>query len=100
MPDRLLKINAYTTFDMLDGSATGHEFEEDAFAVLNVTAPRENPREVTLELELDNTELDSLPAHADRVSLSAEQARTLAGELEKYAGRVEAARADDGDEES
>jgi hypothetical protein len=91
MPDRLLKINAYTTFDMLDGSAQGHEFEEEAFAVLNVTAPREDPDHVRLELELDNTQLTHLPAHADRVTLSAAQARELAGELETYAARVEAA---------
>ncbi|WP_101294064.1 DUF6360 family protein [Halegenticoccus soli] len=91
MPDRLLKINAYTTFDMLDGEATGHDFEEEAFAVLNVTAPRKNPDHVKLELELDNAELDHLPPHADRVTLTAEQARTLAAELEKYASRVEAA---------
>lgn len=95
MPDRLLRINAYTTFDMLDGTATGHDFEEEAFAVLNVTAPRENPDHVKLELELDNTQLETLPAHADRVTLSADQARTLAGELEKYADRVEAAQLDD-----
>jgi hypothetical protein len=95
MPDRLLKINAYTTFDMLDGEAQSHEFTEEAYAVLNVTAPRENPREVTLELELDNTQLDHLPAHADRVTLSAEQARDLAEELETYASRVEAAQSDD-----
>ncbi|WP_117594278.1 DUF6360 family protein [Haloprofundus halophilus] len=91
MPDRLLRINAYTTFDMLDGEAKGHDFEEEAFAVLNVTAPRKNPDAVTLELELDNTQLEHLPAHADRVTLTADEARTLAGELEKYAGRVEAA---------
>lgn len=95
MPDRLLKINAYTTFDMLDGEAQSHEYTEEAFAVLNVTAPRTNPESVTLELELDNTQLDHLPAHADRVTLSAEQARDLAEELERYAGKVEAAR--DGD---
>ncbi|SFK59115.1 hypothetical protein SAMN04487950_0065 [Halogranum rubrum] len=95
MPDRLLRINAYTTFDMLDGTATGHDFEEDAFAVLNVTAPRKNPDHVKLEFELDNTQLAYLPAHADRVTLSAEQARTLAGELEKYADRVDAAQADE-----
>lgn len=95
MPDRLLRINAYTTFDMLDGTATGHDFEEDAFAVLNVTAPRKNPDHVKLEFELDNTQLERLPAHADRVTLSAEQARTLAGELEKYADRVDAAQADE-----
>lgn len=95
MPDRLLKINAYTTFDMLDGEAQGHEFTDEAFAVLNVTAPRQNPDHVALELELDNTQLDHLPAHADRVTLSAAQARELAGELERYAGKVEAARDED-----
>jgi hypothetical protein len=95
MPDRLLKINAYTTFDMLDGEAEGHEFTEAALAVLNVTAPRRNPEAVTLELELDNTQLDHLPAHADRVTLSAEQARDLAAELETYAGNVEAAQSEE-----
>jgi hypothetical protein len=91
MPDRLLKVNAYTTFDMLDGSAQGHDFDEEAFAVLNVTAPRREPDHVTLELELDNTQLETLPAHADRVTLSAAQARELAAELERYADRVDAA---------
>lgn len=91
MPDRLLRINAYTTFDMLDGSAQGHDFDEAAFAVLNVTAPRTNPEHVTLELELDNTQLETLPPHADRVTLSAAQARDLADELERYAAKVEAA---------
>ena len=100
MPDRLLKINAYTTFDMLDGSAQGHDFDEEAYAVLNVTAPRKDPDHVTLELELDNTELETLPAHADRVTLSAAQARDLAGELETYAARVEAAQGSESESES
>ncbi|MDS0299985.1 DUF6360 family protein [Halogeometricum sp. S1BR25-6] len=99
MPNRLLRVNAYTTFDMLDAEAVSHEFTEEAFAVLNVTAPRKNPDHVRLELELDNSQLDHLPAHAEKVTLTAEQARTLAGELEEYAGRVEAAQAeDDGDD--
>jgi hypothetical protein len=76
---------------MLDGTAEGHDFSEEALAVLNVTAPREDPDHVTLALELDNTALDHLPAHADSVTLSAAEARELAAELEKYAGRVEAA---------
>ncbi|WP_129112632.1 DUF6360 family protein [Halegenticoccus tardaugens] len=96
MPDRLLRVNAYTTFDMLDGEARGHDFDEEAFAVLNVTAPRKNPDHVRLELELDNTQLDHLPPHADRVTLTAEQARTLAAELETHAERVEKARKADG----
>lgn len=95
MPNRLLRVNAYTTFDMLDAEATGHDFTEEAFAVLNVTAPRENPDHVRLELELDNSQLDTLPAHADRVTLSAAEARKLSAELDKYANRVEAAQSDE-----
>ncbi|KYH27155.1 hypothetical protein HAPAU_10510 [Halalkalicoccus paucihalophilus] len=89
MPDRIMKVNAYTTFDLLDGEAKGHGWNDEALAILNVTAPRENPDHVSLELELDNTDLENLPAHADSVTLSAEQARTLAAELEKQADRVE-----------
>ncbi|WP_313694531.1 DUF6360 family protein [Halorarum halobium] len=89
MPDRLIRVNAYTTFDMLDGAARGHGFDESALAVLNVTAPREDPDHVTLELELDNGDLEELPAHADSVTLSATQARELAAELESYADRVD-----------
>lgn len=91
MPDRLIRVNAYTTFDLLEGEATGHDFEESAPAVLNVTAPRRNPDHVALELELDNTGLEELPAHADRVRLSAAEARELAAELESYADRVQEA---------
>ncbi|WP_277555235.1 DUF6360 family protein [Halobaculum limi] len=95
MPDRLIRVNAYTTFDLVDGFARGHDFEEEAVAVLNVTAPREDPDEVTIELELDNGQLETLPAHAEGVTLSAAEARELAGELEKYAACVDAA-SDDG----
>ena len=95
MPDRLLTINAYTTLDLLDGEAVSHEFTDEAYAVVNATAPRQAPDHVKLELELDNTQLEHLPAHADRVRLTPEQARTLAADLEKYADRVEAHLADD-----
>ncbi|SFR49642.1 DUF6360 family protein [Halogeometricum limi] len=101
MPNRLLRVNAYTTFDMLDAEAVGHDFTEEAFAVLNVTAPRKNPDHVRLELELDNGQLEHLPPHADKVTLSAEEARTLADELVSYAENVEAAQSDaaNGDDE-
>jgi hypothetical protein len=95
MTDRILRVNAYTTFDMVDGTAEGHDFEESALAVVNVTAPREDPDAVTLELELDSASLSTLPAHADRVRLSPADARELADELESYADRVEAAGAGD-----
>ena len=89
MSDRLLSVNAYTTLDLIDGEAEAHEFTESAYAVVNATAPRKAPDHVKLELELDNAELEHLPAHADRVRLTPEQARELAADLEKYAARVE-----------
>ncbi|MFC7140644.1 DUF6360 family protein [Halosimplex aquaticum] len=92
MVDRILKVNAYTTFDLLDGVVEGHGFEEEALTVLNVTTDsRDDPNHVELQVEMDNTDLDEVQAHADKVELSADQARELADELEKYAGRVESA---------
>ncbi|GAA0466281.1 DUF6360 family protein [Halococcus dombrowskii] len=94
MSDRILKVNAYTTLDLLDGRAEGHGFEEDALAVLNVTADRKNPDAVKLQLELDNTDLDAVPAHADEIELTPEQARTVAAALEERAETVEDANDD------
>ncbi|WP_459192834.1 DUF6360 family protein [Halosimplex sp. J119] len=92
MVDRILKVNAYTTFDLLDGRVEGHGFETEALTVLNVTTDdRDDPNHVELQVEMDNTDLEEVQAHADKVELSAEQARELAGELEKYASRVESA---------
>ena len=94
MPNRLLKVNAYTTLDLVDATARGHDFEDSAVAVLNVTSPREDPDHVTFQLELDNGQLESMPAHADEVTLSPEEARTIADALESHAAKVEAAQTD------
>ncbi|QSG02428.1 DUF6360 family protein [Natranaeroarchaeum sulfidigenes] len=91
MPDRLMKVNAYTTFDLIDATVTGHEFEEESFAVLNATSPRKNPDEVKLQLEIDNMSEEHLPAHMEELHLTPEQARTLASDLETHADKVEAA---------
>jgi hypothetical protein len=91
MADRVLKVNAFTTFDLLDASVEGHGFAEEAFATLNVRTARNAPEDVSLELELDNTQLDSVPPHADRVTLSADEARTLAAELQQAADRIDEA---------
>ncbi|MGQ3327826.1 MULTISPECIES: DUF6360 family protein [Halorubrum] len=91
MSDRLLRVNAYTTLDLVEGRARGHEFDVAAPGVVNVTAPREDPEQVTLAVELDDTALGDLPAHADEVDLSVAQARTLAEALASTADRVEAA---------
>ena len=91
MADRIMKVNAFTTLDLLDGEAEGHGFTEEAYAVVNVTSPRRDPDHVSLQLELDNTELEHLEPHADTVRLSAAEARELAADLEKHAEKVEAA---------
>jgi len=95
MADRVLKVNAFTTFDLLEGHLEGHGFTEEAFATLNVRTARDEPEDVTLELELDNVSLDAVPAHADRVNLSAAEARELAGELADAADRIDTTEEDE-----
>ena len=90
MANRLMKVNAYTTFDLVDATVRGHDFEAESLAVLNATSPREDPDRVQLQLELDNMTEEHLPAHMEEVTLTPEQARTLAADLEKHAARVEA----------
>lgn len=97
MADRLMRVNAYTTLDLVDAVATGHDFETEAFAVVNATADRDSPDAVYLQLELDNMTEDHLPAHMEEVRLTPDQARELAADLEKHAARVD--RADGGDRE-
>ncbi|QRV14085.1 hypothetical protein JMJ58_14160 [Haloterrigena salifodinae] len=93
MTDRLMKVNAYTTLDLVDAVARGQEFETEAFAVANATSDKENPDCVRLQCELDNMTEEHLPAHMEELELTADQARTLAADLEKHADRI-----DDADE--
>ncbi|WP_193364859.1 DUF6360 family protein [Natronococcus jeotgali] len=89
MADRLMKVNAYTTLDLVDAVATGHEFETESFAVVNATADREDPDCVRLQFELDNMTEEHLPAHMEELQLTPDQAREIASDLEKHATRVE-----------
>ncbi|WP_247002100.1 DUF6360 family protein [Halosolutus gelatinilyticus] len=91
MADRLMKVNAYTTLDLVDAVATGHDFETESFAVVNATSDRENPDRVRLQFELDNMTEEHLPAHMEELALTPDQARTIAADLEKHAARVEEA---------
>jgi hypothetical protein len=50
--------------------------------------PRRAPQHVHLELELDGTALEWLPPHADRLLLSAAQARTVADALRDCADEL------------
>jgi hypothetical protein len=89
MVDRLMRVNAYTTLDLVDATVRGHDFEADSDAVVNATAPREDPDRVQLQIELDNMAEAHLPAHTEELSLSPDQARDLAADLERHAERVE-----------
>ncbi|MCU4974441.1 DUF6360 family protein [Halobacteria archaeon AArc-m2/3/4] len=91
MPDRLMDVNAYTTLDFAEAVVTGEEFEEETVAVLDATTDREDPECVRLRLEVDNATEKHLPVHMEELRLTPDQARTLAGALEKYADRVEQA---------
>lgn len=95
MGDRSMRVNGYTTLDLLDADVEGHDFTEEAPAVLNVTHPRDDPDHVSLQLERDNTRLEHLPAHAETVRLSAGDARALAADLHAHAEAVEAAADED-----
>ncbi|CCC39117.1 DUF6360 family protein [Haloquadratum walsbyi] len=98
MSDRLLRVNAYTTLDLADVRARGHDFDVNTLGVVNVTAPRKNPDHVTLQVEIDHTTVEMLPAHADEVTLSASEARTIADDLHSYADRVENAQSSGSDD--
>lgn len=89
MERRQLDVTAYTTFDFLDGRAEGVDWTDEGVAVLDVESP-EGDEGVRLGLELDPADLEHAPAHADYVSLTPEQARTLAAELEDVADAAEA----------
>ena len=88
MSHRVLDVTAYTTFDYLQGGASGIDWAEDGVVVLDVN-PDEEKGIVRLSTELDPTDVDRLDQHADHVELFPDQARTLASTLREAADRVE-----------
>ncbi|MEY7852224.1 DUF6360 family protein [Natrarchaeobius sp. A-rgal3] len=89
MSDRLISVTAYTTLDYVEAVATGETFEWESVAVVNATTDREDPDCVRLQFELDNAREEHLPKHMNELELTPDQARELAGDLERYADRVE-----------
>jgi len=88
-----MKVNAYTTLDLVDATVRTAEDEASMLAVANATSARENPEHVTLQFEADD-QPEGVAAHVDELELSPEQARELAADLETHADKVEAAQAD------
>lgn len=81
-------VNAYTTPDFDDGVVEYPGDAEAVVAVVNATHPRDDPDHVELQVEVDATDTD-LPAHADTVRLTPDQACELAADLEAAAEGVE-----------
>lgn len=98
MSDRLLSVTAYTTLDYVEAVARGVDFEWESVGVVNATAdePEDDPDRVHLQCELDNISEEYVPKHMTDLELTADQARTLAADLETYADRVETAQSQSG----
>jgi len=90
MAIRLLDVTAYTTFDFIEGHAFGPDWRDESAAVVDVDRPKESPGTVRLQLEFDGSDLEHVEPHADSLTLSPDQARGLAAELERYAANAEA----------
>jgi hypothetical protein len=85
---RHLSVTAYTTFDHVDARAEGDGWTEDGVAVLDVESP-DDERTVTVGIELDPSDFDHVPHHAEYVPLTPDQARTLSVALEDAAAAAE-----------
>jgi len=94
MVGRLMKVNAYTTLDLVDCKTRTGDDETTGLGVANATSARENPDCVRFQFEADG-QPEGVPAHVDELELTPEQARELAGALETHADRVDAAQGDD-----
>jgi hypothetical protein len=90
MPIRLLDVTTYTTFDFVEGYARGPDWRDESAAVVDVDRSEAAPGTVRLRIEFDGGDLEHVDPHADCLSLSPEQARGLAAELERYAANAEA----------
>lgn len=88
MTQRYLDVTAHTTLDYLTARAEGADWTDESVAVLDVESPRGKDT-VTFGLELDPVGFENLAHHADYASLTPEQARTLASDLETAATAAE-----------
>ena len=95
MVGRLMKVNAYTTLDLVDVRVRTADDETAGLGVANATSARENPEHVQFQFEADG-QPDGVAAHVDELELSPEAARELAADLESHAAKVEAARRGEG----
>ncbi|NHN41699.1 hypothetical protein G9C85_08640 [Halorubellus sp. JP-L1] len=92
MVGRLMRVNAYTTLDLVDCKVRTADDEATGLGVANATSAREDPDCVQLQFEADG-QPEGVTGHVDELELDPEQARELAADLETHADKVEAAQA-------
>ncbi|RQG89008.1 hypothetical protein EA462_11525 [Natrarchaeobius halalkaliphilus] len=88
MTGRILDVTAHTTFDYLEVQAIGNGWIDETVGVLDVESPR-GKRTVTFGLESDPADLHHIEHHAESVTLTPDQARSLAEELREAASAAE-----------
>lgn len=81
MAGRVLDVTAHTTLDYVEASARGPGWKDEGAGIVDVRTPKDESDAVALEFELDPTAVEGAEPHADRVTLTAEQARELAEAL-------------------
>ena len=91
MSSRILSVNAYTTLDLVSARLETHDDSLSLDGVLNVATEDECPDRVILGIELDTVGVDAVPAHADRIELTPDQAEAVAESLQDYADDVRSA---------
>jgi hypothetical protein len=89
MVGRRMRVNAYTTLDLVDARVRTEDDEVSVLGVANATSDREHPDDVRLQFEADDHP-DGVAGHLDELALDPAQARALAGALEEHADRVDA----------
>jgi hypothetical protein len=77
MAGRVLDVTSHTTLDYVEAVLRGGDWEAEGVGVLDVSTPKDDPETVVLDFEIDPTTTDRVPGHADSVTLTRAQARTL-----------------------
>lgn len=85
-----MRVNAYTTLDLVDARIRTDDADLAVLGVANATSDRENPDAVHLQFEADDHP-DGVAGHVDELELDPAQARALATALETHADRVDVA---------
>jgi len=88
MSERFLDVTAHTTLDFVEARVEGRGWTAEGAAVVDVESPSDSDA-VSLGIEVDPVAVDRLEHHAEYASLTPDQARELAADLEAAADVAE-----------